>query len=95
MQEPINQLIDHELSEQVRWQRLHNLWDSRRERQRLRLRHRYLTIVSNIASVAALLIVGLIMQNVAAGVKASRLQSNVAPSVLQATEQTDSLQAEP
>lgn len=80
--EHTDKLILHELQQRERWQRLHMQWDSRRERQRLARRHSILTLVSNVASVAALVVVGFIIQGVAAGPDVASLQGNVAPAVI-------------
>lgn len=85
----LDQLINSELQHHERWQQMHMRWDSQRERRRLAQRHRYLTIVSNVASVAALLVVGFLFQNVAAGIQSSSLESNIAPAAIEQVEPAD------
>ena len=89
--ERTDQLIVHELQQRERWQRLHMMWDSRKERQRLARRHSILTFVSNVASVAAIVVVGFIIQGVTAGPELSSLQNNVTPAVIHHVDTTDTV----
>ena len=55
----LDQLIIGELGQQVRWRKLMQDWE---QQQRKRRRMRLLPVFSNIASVAALMIMGFILQ---------------------------------
>lgn len=58
-QDALDQLIIDELGQQARWRGLMQDWE---EQQRRRRRRRILPVLSNIASVAALMILGFILQ---------------------------------
>ncbi|MBO4906445.1 MAG: hypothetical protein J5486_05350 [Bacteroidaceae bacterium] len=87
----IDHLIENELEQQANWLQRQKEWDARRGKMQISRRHRYLTFASNIASVVALLIVGIVIQNVTANIKASRMSGSVAPAVIQHVELGDSL----
>ena len=89
-----DEVIRHELQQQALWRKRQKEWDSSMERARLSRRHSYLTIISNIASVAALLIVGMVLQNLAASFKSSRIEVSIAPAITHQVEYSDTIQSQ-
>ena len=64
----LDHLIFRELGQQAQWQQTMQHWEQRARQQR---RRRFLPVLSNIASVAALFILGLIVQAMVPGINLS------------------------
>ena len=56
----LDQLIAHEINSQAQWQAMMQDWEQRKRRQR---RLRLLPVISNIVSVAALMVLGFFIQS--------------------------------
>ena len=86
----LDHLIFRELGHQAQWHQTMAMWDQRVRQQR---RLRILPVLSNIASVAALFILGLIVQSMVPGVSISNSLIHPQPAV-QSAPPTDTLNAD-
>ena len=84
----LDHLIFRELGQQAQWQQTMNHWEQRARQQR---RLRFLPVLSNIASVAALFILGLIVEAMVPGINLSNSFIPSMPATEQTTAPTDSL----
>ena len=71
----LDHLIFRELGQQAQWQQAMRHWEQRARQQR---RLRFLPVLSNIASVAALFILGIIVQAMVPGIN---LSDSIIPSI--------------
>ena len=62
----LDHLIFHEIGQQAQWAQTMKMWEERARQQR---RHRLLPVFSNIASVAALFVLGLIVEAMVPGIR--------------------------
>jgi len=78
----LDHLIFHEIGQQAQWAQTMKMWEERARQQR---RHRLLPVLSNVASVAALFVLGLIVEAMVPGIKIadSLVDSPSAPAVEQ------------
>ena len=85
----LDHLIFHEIGQQAQWAQTMKMWEERARQQR---RHRLLPVLSNVASVAALFVLGLIVEAMVPGIKIadSLVDSPSAPATEQAPVQPSS-----
>ena len=87
----LDHLIFRELGQQAQWQQAMRHWEQRARQQR---RLRILPVLSNIASVAALFILGIIIQAMVPGIDLSNSIIPATPTTEKPTVPTDSLAIE-
>ena len=84
----LDHLIFRELGQQAQWQQTMDRWEQRARQQR---RLRILPVLSNIASVAALFILGIIVQAMVPGINIANSIIPLTPTTEQTTTPTDSV----
>lgn len=84
----LDHLIFRELGQQAQWQQTMNHWEQRARQQR---RLRFLPVLSNIASVAALFILGLIVEAMVPGINLSNSFIPSKPATEKTAAPTDSV----